>query len=985
MGMTNDSSSISRRSGGVRHPPEADIESIRDLLRGYGSTRGILKELIQNAEDAGAKRMDVLHVLGDAESPHPLLRGPGLLVANDGEFTEEHRDAISQISLGTKGTEDRAIGRFGKGLKSIFAWCEAFFIIARTDPHLGWAERYIADLFNPWHGWRHRDWDEEFEPSANTLVARVEQYLNATYPAGKSWLALWFPLRRRAPSAHASPEEWIVQCFPGDVLDFFKDLSSELRALTPSLVSLRNIQSINLLDLKGDDPYSLTMAFQPYCQRIPAPDEPPGTIFVAGTIALKTSDKPDSAFQYCGLAGRLPDREVAEFKKAADWPRVVRRSLSQSEASCPVKGEPHFATLITSNATDDHRSGVLDVRWCVFFPVGKQPPGTLLVKLARIRRNVTINLHGFFFLDSERSRIDGLEESFNHNGTTTSKSCVSWNSIIASHGTLARLPEALACFAKQESLDDLQCHELVGALRSTWLWRTFGKEICQIQTWRPRWRSGNEQWELIPAEAPVLVIPATDQAKDVLQRVPCLGGLSEELNLVAGDEEAGLPGLHFAESSRWTEVQVLQLLDNVQLDPGDDAAPTWINRFLGYLYDHGDLTSAIRERASELPLLLVQDARKKRQVRISGRKWQTLVEGHMLFRADGGSTKWTSLLFDALPTWSCFLATELPRWFGDSVPPICNGTTAAHVVLGATELGNFVDREKLVEALTPEIHFGQAVARAIRFLMHANPSYTGDTEKLLFLPSTQQEQQIWARILDQILARNGGADSWRLLHVQWAPVLSPQLQDDLNVSTIDAKGLWTELVSCGSGLDDLEFPIEQWSTDDVCTIFAGLFQAGGPSQQDETLSLLRKLRLHSLRGQPNERVSIADEKGGLSDLFILNTQDFETDLPPGLEALWQAFLSETHIVEELSSDSLASTVQRNIFRRTDAEGTVYVAELDWNYVVRRCLDAPLPAGRAPLSSRPSAVEINRSVVLDKGSRKRGGFHWPWAGASHPIL
>src|SRR5262249_24826683 len=155
---------------------------------------------------------------------------------------------------------------------------------------------------------------------------------------------------------------------------------------------------------------------------------------------------------------------------AADWPRVVRRSINQSDASCPVKGEPHFATLITSNTTDNNRTGILDIRWCVFFPVGKQPPGTLSVKLARIRRDVTINLHGFFFLDSERSRIDGLEERFNHNATTTSKSCVGWNGVIASQGTLAQLPEALASFAKQEPLDDMQCHELVVSIRSTWLW-----------------------------------------------------------------------------------------------------------------------------------------------------------------------------------------------------------------------------------------------------------------------------------------------------------------------------------------------------------------------------------------------------------------------------------------------------------------------------------------------------------------------------------
>src|SRR5207249_4123065 len=202
---------------------------------------------------------------------------------------------------------------------------------------------------------------------------------------------------------------------------------------------------------------------------------------------------------------------------------------------------------------------------------------------------------------------------------------------------------------------------------------------------------------------------------------------------------------------------------------------------------------------------------------------------------------------------------------------------------GSSDLGSFVDRKRLVEALTPEIRFGQAMVRAIRFLMHADPSHPHDDEKLLFLASTQQEQQIWARVLDQLLARDEGKNSWRLLHDEWTPVLSPQLQQDLNVSTVDAKGLWAELMNCGAGVSDLEFPVELWSADDVCTILAGLFQAGGPLQQDETASVLRRLRLHKLLGQPEERVSIADEKGGLSELFILNKQNFETDLPTHLK------------------------------------------------------------------------------------------------------
>src|SRR5690242_9292678 len=112
MGMVSNAAPFKANiSGGVEHLAETDIETIRDLLRGYGSSRSILKELIQNAEDAGAGRLDFIFLPPANSADRSLMRGPGLLVVNDGAFTEEHRSAIRQINLGTKGTDDRAIGR----------------------------------------------------------------------------------------------------------------------------------------------------------------------------------------------------------------------------------------------------------------------------------------------------------------------------------------------------------------------------------------------------------------------------------------------------------------------------------------------------------------------------------------------------------------------------------------------------------------------------------------------------------------------------------------------------------------------------------------------------------------------------------------------------------------------------------------------------------------------------------------------------------
>jgi hypothetical protein len=86
-------------------PPKADIESIRQLLSGYGSS-SILKELIQNAEDAEASRMDVFYVPGDPISQLSLLKGPALLVANNGVFTEENLWICIDATVPSTGHEE---------------------------------------------------------------------------------------------------------------------------------------------------------------------------------------------------------------------------------------------------------------------------------------------------------------------------------------------------------------------------------------------------------------------------------------------------------------------------------------------------------------------------------------------------------------------------------------------------------------------------------------------------------------------------------------------------------------------------------------------------------------------------------------------------------------------------------------------------------------------------------------------------------------
>jgi len=939
-------------SRGVEHLAEADIETIRDLLRGYGSHGSIIKELIQNAEDAEASRLDFIYLPLEQSSRNSLARTPGLLVVNDGPFTDEHRRAIFRINLGTKGTDDRAIGRFGKGLKSVFAWCEAFFITAQTDAALGWPAPSITDLFNPWHGWRHANWEEEFRQEFPAIAARAKSFVSALYPDSAPWLAFWFPLRHGSHRCDEEGEvEWIFEGsekLPGEDAEFMPALANALGHLAPSLVTLRHLKQITMADGASVGSPLVDWRMPDSSHRIPEPDGPEGRFPVEGEALLRHGAGKERRYRYIGLAGRLPAASVSHLEEAQDWPRVVKRTQGRSMAGCKAKGKPHYAALVTSSPTDaDERNGSFELRWCVSFPVGLQP-GLCKVNLARNHRHIVANLHGFFFLDSERLRIDGLETAFNPNGATSSKSCLEWNRLIATHGTLLSLPRSFAVFARYESLSSGECTELADAIRKTWVWSTFQKEICRSDIWRPRWRDGLESWQCISASADVLGIPLPTEPQSLLDSIPALRSLGEERFLaVRGDDRA--PGLYVDEYGRWPEDLVLRLFRSIQPDsPLDDDTATWINVFLDDLWKSRSLTPTIRDNIVGLPLLSVTDARVRCSRRISVREWISFSANGRLFVHEVTKEPWLSIACDALPQWSCVVPSShaAPSWFEPLIRPTLDAEAAAAAALTQTTLGDFMARSALVRALGQQSLPSAEVTAAMRYLMHANPQ-NARSDQSLFVQSPQHGQHIWSRLIGQVLKAEAGEHSWRLLNAEWGAELSPHIQETLRIYTVDAEGAWNELSNGSGDVGTLSFSPEEWSSRDVSTLLKGLFEAG-QNRRHRVLTVLRKLKLHTQRGGQNDRVSIADPGGALDEHFVLDKAIFEQELPNALLALWQSFLVATKVIERLPENDLASTVQKYLFERPNADNTQYVAELDWNYVVRRSLAILDPSTRAPL-------------------------------------
>ncbi|KAJ1416347.1 hypothetical protein B484DRAFT_434549, partial [Ochromonadaceae sp. CCMP2298] len=106
--------------------------SIRNILRNYPEGTAVLKELVQNADDAGAST--VIFYLDYRTHPSSALadpalsgfQGPSLLVYNDAVFTPEDLLSIQRIGDSLKKVEDsRAkIGRFGIGFNAVYHWTD---------------------------------------------------------------------------------------------------------------------------------------------------------------------------------------------------------------------------------------------------------------------------------------------------------------------------------------------------------------------------------------------------------------------------------------------------------------------------------------------------------------------------------------------------------------------------------------------------------------------------------------------------------------------------------------------------------------------------------------------------------------------------------------------------------------------------------------------------------------------------------------------
>lgn len=527
------------------------IDNLRDR---YDSGFPILKELLQNADDAKARNFIFARHNGFPDAVHPLLKGPGLWFFNDGEFKPSDVWALRSFGINSKAGDTAAIGKFGLGMKSVFHLCEAFFYLAWDGQEL-----HCKGL-NPWRQDDrdpHPEWNHSHSSDWNQLEALIKPLASASVA---SWFLLWVPLRRQEHLRNDLGKDIgpIIRRFAGDDeahpdLKFLDDLylPIDLAEFLPLLKQLERIEhhgerNYFTLELKVD-------------QRLL---NNPAAEYSNGQVNLRLGDS-KQFMRFAGMKQEDQDQQgiFSGLKTRAEWPRSRYRDDDWQEKEDPDRTRPEAAVLFCRGPA----SKVLSkLHWAVFLPVEQ---GSEKLTLGTSSLGHALILHGQFFIDAGRKKPHALDDlhlppaPMGIKPIDDSLLRSTWNQHLAQRVLLPLVIPALEHYVAAIRLSDPDSKALTQSLKDSDWFRRFKSHICGVDAWfrtleseaKPGWHrvSGFDRDRLRPLPIPPEIDP--ERPWQVFPRLNTLGLLTYD---------ASAPSLS-NRYPQWQESELDKLLSEV--------------------------------------------------------------------------------------------------------------------------------------------------------------------------------------------------------------------------------------------------------------------------------------------------------------------------------------------------------------------------------------------------------------------------------------
>lgn len=545
----------------------------------YRSGFPVLKELIQNAEDAGASTIRFMAGNGWPHAHNPLLRVPGVLVVNDGDFQQEDADSMLSFGLSDKAVNPESIGRFGYGQKAVFHLCDAFVVHA-----IGHQVKFTT-VINPCLGVipnsKADSWDTIGESDARLLQA-------AAHPLQRG-LLLWIPLRR--DEILPAPKLSFREARP-KIEEIVGELLQQQANLGFVLAGLRNLDTIEVIS-GGNLCFSLERTAGSTKMLGPTRAKEVKVHPFKGTIVASTG----LTLSYVGREMAPEVGSLNNLMASNEWPREPVPTDDGLETQ-RKKAASHGAVMLgTWIARDGSVSSGRTIEWSVFLPVSQAeqfPPAT---------RSSKISLHGYFFVDSGRRYIEG----FDSDDEVTLGS--QWNALLRDEVVLPLVPYVMFDALRADALSSDDLATLVADIRASEFGRTHLEKLTSrkglVLTPDDTGQNGSPQWQLVrPGKAMRPVpLPGTNGLRwgDFNSRI--FRGLgrwatSTNLTLVCGVEASLIPG-----DVAWSHSEIADVLE--LLEPA-----TFLNTALAMgLADFLDRALAGRRLSPESTTVLLRKYR----------------------------------------------------------------------------------------------------------------------------------------------------------------------------------------------------------------------------------------------------------------------------------------------------------------------------------------------------------------------------------------
>ena len=547
----------------AEHHPLGDIEYLREtLLKSYRSGFPILKELIQNAEDANSTHLDYGWVEGISDAEHPLLRLPALFFVNNGDFTDNNAKSIRYIiGASSKPNQEGAIGKFGLGLKSIFHLCEAFFYLA---PDVKNSNYERCSIFNPWADARsgkdefHEGWDNFSKQDQSKIGECLRQILAKKAYEDKRFI-LWIPLRQPEPKTFQDEDKdegielgYIVRDFFQDVPTFLSENNIEHK-IGSLLVLLHSLSNICYWERNNKKFHISLSDAKRQCFSVIQENRENS---LKGTITLNQK----KLFEYSGHEIVFSTQLFQDILISPDLPRKFKTIK-------PHSGVIFSTTHRSSYQSETKSESYLSIRTAVFLPIGEDKN-----ILCKSKNDYSLILHGYFFVDSGRTGILGIDQKeliftpFSSNDSKDDLLKKDWNLRLYDN-LLSRLLYGIDKFVSELNICDFELTSICTALLESNLFKQNSnrKTICKEKQWIYRVRPNAIEWILLDAKERVLSVPEPQQ-----EGYTAIWKVFSGLANIAKTTCLSLSGKPNLRASRkmddWSENEIREILQSVKAE-----------------------------------------------------------------------------------------------------------------------------------------------------------------------------------------------------------------------------------------------------------------------------------------------------------------------------------------------------------------------------------------------------------------------------------